>query len=512
MKRFLSSSINCIKKRKINNFPKRKLVTNVSNFQKATSKVNQVFSESSSVFSNYLLQQGVNFEKMIIDSIKVNFPVQYISDKINLETLSLTRKFIEQKIPILHSVPIINEQNQTKGIIDLLVRNDYIDKLFENPPPQEKTDFLYYIVIDIKFSSLKLKSDNIHILNSKKLRAYKYQLHIYNQAIGLLQDYTPRYSYLIGRRVINSSSIFIDSFKQVGVVDFQNKDEFIKTYYDNEDTSNNNITNQQQTNIREIWNCTEKHEKLAISNNIFSWQNPNFSSKIINENGNKGKIIDAIVNTNRQNEFKILPTKINNNIFHWKQETQSEAFIDFECFCDVFEMNQFTNQIFMIGVWYQNQYYNFTANSTQDEVYLCESLLFFLKVNKITKLWYYYADKMIWNKALKRTNITDSTVIEWCDLLTLFKNPDEPITIKNCFRFGLKEIANCLYNHKLIQTKLESDCQSGLDAGLNSYIELAKPFDQRNHKIIQDVAKYNEFDVKVLSEILTYLRKNHTSS
>ena len=81
----------------------------------------------------------------------------------------------------------------------------------------------------------------------------------------------------------------------------------------------------------------------------------------------------------------------------------------------------------------------------------------------------------------------------------------EPIVFKNCFRFGLKEIAKCMFDHGLIETRLESQCESGLDAGLRAYQELCKTSD-RNDQVISDIAKYNRFDVKVLAEIMEVLR------
>ena len=485
---------NIIKRHKPNDF---------RTFGNATSKVASCFSNTNE-FSRYLLQQGKLFETMIVELLRQNHPVQFVSDKINPETVALSRHYIEQKLPILHSVPIINEANNTKGIIDLLVRSDYLDKIFRNPPKHDVKEFTYYVVIDVKFSSLKLKSDDVHVLNCKKLRAYKYQLLIYNEAIGKLQNFTPRYSYLIGRRVKSGGDVFINSFHQAGVIDFEGTDEFIKTYYDNQDSE------QYTTDIKDVWNCTSKHEKLAIKKNVFSWKNPRFNSELIEETGNKGKIIDAILHTNRQDEHKVLPLTIRNNIYNWKNK-ETECYIDFETFCDVCKMNDYTNQVFMIGIWFNDAYYNFTSESTTDEKELCDKLFNFLEENRITKVWYYYADKMIMNKMLKRCERSTQTHIEWCDLLVLFKNPDEPITIKNCFRFGLKEVAKTLHEHGLIQTKLESDCVSGLDAGLKCYMELSKSKDERNESILEDVKKYNEFDVKILHEILTYLRNNHVN-
>ena len=92
----------------------------------------------------------------------------------------------------------------------------------------------------------------------------------------------------------------------------------------------------------------------------------------------------------------------------------------------------------------------------------------------------------------------------------LFKQ--EPIVIKDCFKFGLKPIAKAMYKHGLIHTKLESECSSGMTAMVKAW-NCYKDSDNSNPStcsVMQDIAKYNKFDVSVLEDILTYLRKNHT--
>ena len=84
----------------------------------------------------------------------------------------------------------------THGIIDLLVRSDYLHKLVDECPLTQDeikipnkldTKSYHYIVIDIKFSTLPLRSDGKHLLNSGSYPAYKAQCLIYTQAVGLIQ-------------------------------------------------------------------------------------------------------------------------------------------------------------------------------------------------------------------------------------------------------------------------------------------------------------------------------------
>jgi hypothetical protein len=81
--------------------------------------------------------------------------------------------------------------------------------------------------------------------------------------------------------------------------------------------------------------------------------------------------------------------------------------------------------------------------------------------------------------------------------------------IKNCFDFSLKNVVKAMENHGFIKTKLNSDCQNGLTASINAW----KVYNNSNIEnkidspIIQDIIKYNRFDVEALQDILNYFRK-----
>jgi hypothetical protein len=137
------------------------------------------------------------------------------------------------------------------------------------------------------------------------------------------------------------------------------------------------------------------------------------------------------------------------------------------------------------------------------------------------KLWYWYAEKQFWktheNKQLDRLreekdqekidNILGNWDFNWCDMCEIFKK--EPIVIKDCFRFGLKSVANAMYKHDLIKTKLESECTSGMTAMIKAWKCYNNFSNPSMCPIMKDIAKYNKFDVCVLEDILNYLRKNH---
>ena len=97
----------------------------------------------------------------------------------------------------------------------------------------------------------------------------------------------------------------------------------------------------------------------------------------------------------------------------------------------------------------------------------------------------------------------------WVDLSDVFRR--EPIVVKGAFDFRLKSIAKAMRANKMISTNIESDCKSGINAMAKAwecYLNLPDP---QNSTIMEDIAKYNEFDCKVLWDILTYIRAHHIS-
>lgn len=531
---------------------------------------------NTSIFSNYLMSQGRKFENEIIKIIEKKVPIVYISEYITDESCEETIKHIKKGTPVIHSAPVRNRKNHTHGIIDLLVRSDYLSKIIVDYPEEERisTDEKYhYVVIDIKFSTLPLRSDGVHLLNSKDYPAYKTQLCIYNEALGLIQGFTPNKAYILGRRwkytckgidYANYSSL-----DKLGVVDFSTIDkefvketkngiEWVKENRDSGHTWSINPPSRAELypnmccdsgsfqkrkeeiafnigEISSIWNCGVKNRKIAFKNGIKSWRDKKCNSKTLGINGKRAVIIDKIIDINRGQD-KISITKVINNIHNWKEE-KTEMFVDFETMTDMFSdfselpLQKSKDMIFMIGVWYHNiktekwEYKNFRClELTYDEEFrIMNEFYDFVLENggDKTKLWYWCAEKSFWKRSELRQydrlidlNETDKSQlvsnwknINWVDMCDIFKQ--EPIGIKGCFNFGLKNIARALRNHGFINAHIESNCTSGMDAMVLAYNAYTKK-DENNERIFADVIKYNEFDCKVLHEILVYLRKCHS--
>ena len=465
--------------------------------------------------------------------------------------------------PVIYSAPVKNEHNNTRGVIDLLVRSDYIDHIIKDSPLTDDEKYIsapnlngnyHYVVIDIKYSTLPLRSDQRHLLNTGNYPAYKSQLWIYNQAISHIQGYLPKYSFILGRRnkftTKGITNIQYNCLSKLGVIDFENVDKEynfltkkaikwvrdVKKYGKNWTTNppsrkelypnmciDSGIWNTQKEKISSeiheitsIWNCGIKNRNIAISNNIKSWKDPNCISRNIGIYGKKAIIVDKILKINRQNKDKVLPKKLKTDI----SKTGEELFVDFETLSDICpDFTSIPEQpvktiIFMIGIGFIKNnkwnYRNFICNEAtpEEEFRIMNEFVSFVKEKQNPTLYFWHAENFIWNSAERRqTDISNNWKnLQWVDLCSLFKT--EPITVKDSFDFGLKNIAKSMKKHKLISTSYnESNCKSGLSASNRAWNWYNK---RENETDMKDIEKYNEYDCKVLWEILEYLRKNHT--
>ncbi len=93
----------------------------------------------------------------------------------------------------------------------------------------------------------------------------------------------------------------------------------------------------------------------------------------------------------------------------------------------------------------------------------------------------------------------------WCNLLTLFRR--EPIVVRGALNFSIKSIGKAMHKHDMIETTWGDEIAGGLDAAVqayNYYTSKSYPGD-----FVKNVKKYNMVDVKIMWEIVVYLREMH---
>jgi len=559
-------------------------------------------------FHEFIMNQGNKFETRVIQYICGKFGSDMlcsIGGELNPhspEKVKETVSAMNKGIPFIHGGVLHNPENQTYGIPDLLIRSDWINRLVVLKPLTKKVTKIsapllidpnkpksspkyHYRVIDVKFTTLNLRSDGIHLLNSRAFPAYKTQLWIYNEALARVQGYKPTETYILGRRWRFSSQgeTFVGNscFDRLGVINYTTADSeypeksknaiaWIKDV-NQEDAKDWNILNvplereelypnmsnthdypwhsvkktiaNEIGEITSLWMMGVKNRKRAHSEGVYKWTNPDCTTEILGVTGEFTKgILDKMLEINRPRKRrriqKIEPRKINNNQQDWKHPKDLEFFVDFETVNDI--LTDFsdmpcvrtTSLIFMIGVGHINPltnqwvYRDFTVDSLclEDEARICrdfgryiqeESKIYGVKMPSC--FHWARAEERFWNDAFERhpeeSHKWGSLTWEWVDLMKVFK--EEPIVIEGCMGFSLKKVAKTMYKHGFIKTTWDSgsSCLDGRSAMVGAW-KAHKEAKKRGISMkelpeLREICKYNQVDIKVMQEIIQYLRDNH---
>ena len=515
-----------------------------------------------SLFTEQLFKEGINFEETIIKKIRDEHNNNFVqicnSDNyMDLSNYEKTKESIEKQIPIIYHGMLINNNNSTYGIPDLLVLSTYINKLYPETLKEEEyyiNDKAYYLVIEIKHSTINLDSKGVNVLNSGNLVVYKGQLYIYNEALNNLLNINNKKAFILGKRCLSYSCGIKNIIEnKLGLVDFSKDDNYsslisegikwlndlnnngdkfkllpkpshpnlypnMKNYKDNEWRSEKLLLAEKIGELTSIWNVGIKHREIAHKNKIYNWRNIKALSKNMGiKESKKQIIIDKILKINRNNKKCIEPNKIINNINNWKYQDDKilELFIDYE----TLNKNEET-WIYMIGVGYKNnESFEFKCFYLDELSYNSQNELFIkfwdfinnktVELNKTDNVFYHWtkAEPINYNKWMTQLMLPNKTFIDMYDIFI-----NEPIVIKGALNFSLKSIAKAMYNNNMIKTTWESSskCVSGLDA-LYWGLELYKN-DKLNmslDNVLNDILYYNKVDCEVLFEIINYLRKNH---
>ena len=514
--------------------------------------------EQHNIFTEHIMNAGVEFEdeliKLIIkkhDVVKVaNYTESRDINKFN-ETIELMKK----GTPIIYQGVLHNNDNDTFGLPDLIVRSDYINKLMEYDVITYEEAFLnspllgtpyHYKIIDIKHSTIQLRSDGIHILNSDNMPAYKGQLYIYTLALNKIQGLKINKAFIWGKKYSYESCNIkynINNFlNKLGTVNFDDIDskyieqtengiKWIKTLRDEGDSWSllptpsrselfpnmkndkdgefHNIKKELAENISEItqiWNCGYKKRKIAHSKFIYSWRDPKFNSKLLKmDKGKIGPVIDKILNINRQNKDNFRPKKIKYERENWFSCKEMEFYLDFETFNTNLDsiihegqINDDNNQfIFMIGIGYEkNEKWVFKSVVMENKSLESEEKMFnefieyinniLYQENKDTCKMYHWSHAEVGsynNLKLRHPNFKiNDNHISFYDLNKVFVN--EPITVKGALNYSLKTIAKALKKNKLIESTWDEN--SVCSSGLNAMILANNIYDSQQVDIIND--------------------------
>jgi len=519
-------------------------------------------------FLSIILDNGIKFEQQIINKLKEKFPNKIttiigtdIENIRNPDYFQLTIDMIKNKVPIIYQGVLHNVDNKTFGVPDLIIRGDYIQKIFTT-----KIDMINksaYYIIDIKNSQLHLSANSDNILNSHCLKPYKGQILIYHKILSSIQGFDTGFAFILGNRWIRKKQNIIyescDPFDRLGIIDYKTND---KSYIQLVDNSIDwhkqirspindlnykkpnhlnlypNMTNQSEPKFKKIkselsnnnheitslWMCGVKHRENAIKCNINNWMDPKLNSKILGISGKNSIILDLILKVNQSSNQIIHPIKIKYNLNNWRDTNNLVFYIDFETINKTaFELekniNSMNDIIFMIGIGYSiNNKFKYKCLfikdlSDNEQILIINQMVDYIKnisstnnVDYQNVNLYHWSnfEPMILSKACTKFNII-YPILKWIDILDMFHN--EPIIIKGALNFSLKTVGRAMYKLGLIKTiwATNSNISDGLDAMYKAYVIY-----KSNKSVttqLKHIIKYNQIDCKIMWDILNALNK-----
>ena len=525
--------------------------------------------KSDNLFGNFIKKKGLEFEEHIVKMLRNKhyfFEVQ--QDLGNLEKYNLTKEKMKDGVPIIYQGLVINFEEKLFGYPDLIVRNDYLDKItnFKNTYPiQEEGNGWYYVVVDIKYSNLVFKRNKDTLVNQGMFSCFKSQLMIYNSCLSQMQNYDPKIAFILGRKWQKDKKNGNNSFDYLGKIDIYGEDlpifkktlesinwlkklkseginwnendtllcPNLKCSYDDEWRNVKRKIAVENKDITLLWNCGVKERNNLLKHDIRGWDNLECYSSKLNINGKRARIIDGILKTNREENITFNPRRIKKKENVEKlEESKLEFICDFETVNDLDDnfkripYSNFETCIFMIGL-ITNIRKEGKIIDTNFKCFIVED--FSRKEEKrIINEWLGYMENMSklhetpspkiyhWSKAepnfYKQAILRNKQLFNWkqlnfVDILDVFK--DEPISIKGVLNYGLKDVSKGLHKLGYIKTIWEDDMDGrialleAVDAMNKSKRENLK-FSEMN--IVKSIEKYNYVDVKVIDEIIDFLR------
>ena len=168
-------------------------------------------------FLRFVFRKGREFETRVADHLRhlhpdgvrtIISPDDSASQDVSLAAAEATWEAMAEGTPIVYQGVLRDARHRVYGSPDLLVRSDVLVSLFPGclAPGQvavPATDLdigdRHYVIVDIKYSTLRFNAGGNALQNSGSARAYKAQVFLYNRALGYLQGHHPAQAFLLGR-------------------------------------------------------------------------------------------------------------------------------------------------------------------------------------------------------------------------------------------------------------------------------------------------------------------------
>ena len=518
--------------------------------------------DKNNYFRKYILNETINYKTNFLNNLKNKLldihpnNIVYENTGVN-ETIHL----LKNKYPIIFKPNLISEKYNVHVSVDIIILKRLFLDVFKDIKNVNMKSIKNsnYIIINIIPEIVQFKTDKKTLQKNEIINFNECCLYVFNSA---LKQYMERpdigFIFAKGYKLKNS---FLEKKEHIGLVKFDDNirwkiinavnwlnrlktNTYIMNYkdvpcielYPNMNFKNTEYQDEKKKiaeRIKEItliWRISYEERCELVKNGIKTWDNIYLINNLYDlKDSNTKNIQEKIIHMNLQDEILIQPRReLTNNFKEILKFSDNEYILDIESLIHLEEKTNYFNDIIekdkaticIIGsVHLQDNLFksfqDFTINnlSIAEEKNIIINWLNSLKAcdNGFVKIYHWgHAEKTyIHTMKSKFLDIRFPKMI-LIDLLDFFKN--EPIIIKDCFNFGLKNVGKALYNHKFISTTWDST-----DNGLDAMIQFKEICEQNKDKNIplkrytdiSDIVNYNRIDCIVLTEILMFLRKRY---
>ena len=512
-----------------------------------------------------------NKHPSINDNTSIHFKETINQKGLCYSDFAETINSLNEGIPIIFNGVLYNPERKKLGYYNIILKYQYLSLIFPMAIKKLKEaninfNWNDYTFIQVKYSKLKLCSENLYLLNQGSQKIYKIEQTHLHQVFNYYQKVDLNNSFIIGRKsnystkrityencnVLNSIGIFDQLSRDVNYInDINAADQWLHELRKNghswsiDPPDRYELLPNMKNNQDSPWSQYKKQlaEKnkdltklwyLGNAERLRLWESGHLIKKwdqldinILKYNQHYKNIIGNIIQSNKHG----YPINLNK----LKQQIQSlrkniEFFLDFEFVTDLgddfsqFPESNSSKFIYMIGMIASNSetskvtYHNYLINRLDKNTEI-ETMNHWLQEidklnnnqNEITIYHWGAAEKFQLRSYISSQNQlcfgkNEKIVkkINLIDLCELFKNCE--VSIPGCFNYGLKDIVPVLYQHKWINSIWPNDL-TGEDAMIAA-IEAEKECQCGHYLKLSDVPlmndfiQYNYIDCKVLEEIV----------
>lgn len=459
-----------------------------------------------SIYDKYITDNLKTIRKRIFKSISYSTIICVNKYLKNYDNIIRTKQAIEQKVIVIIQPLLVYENHYS--IPDMMVRNDYLERLFNIVP--DKLDDNYSIV-KITFKKLKMSNYIIKkIDNSVIATAYldKYVCDKVQKASTSI--YLLNKKNKIGKLVFNNTKLIskinrgVDWLNELihygDQFDILNPDrwELYPNMCNNSDYGWHSYKKELADNANEltsIWNIGINKRKELHHSGIFKWNE-------VGKDDVQDKVYQIVkVNVSDKKYLNVVNKLPNNKYFY----------VDFETVNNLSNVDsKIDTLIYIIGCGYienntwKCKQFKLNSYSLKEERKIIDEWINFMykKYTDFKIIHWSPAEKSFFRKALQRHKMKYNPIRNrFFDLCDYFM--ENKIVIKGSFTYKLKHIAKALYNQNLIETDWDDNEIDGLSATLYGWYDITN----QDKSYVNATLYYNMIDCKVMYDIVKFIKK-----